>query len=72
MQRYKSEQEYYRTLLIAMPDSALKEKQEVLDKYRQALYPYVQRAEGTTQQRIKAVLDRAYAQGPILIGGQYE
>jgi len=67
VQRYRSEQDYYRTILIATPPTATKEKNEALDKYRQALYPYVVRTADNSRQRMQAIMEKAYLQGPIRI-----
>ena len=67
VQRYRSEQEYYRTILIATPDSATDQKNEALDNYRQALYPYVVRTATNQHKRMQDIMDKAYRQGPIMI-----
>ena len=65
IQRYRQEQDYYK--LLASLSGGAKEKQEAFEKYRQAMFPYIQRGAYNEKNRIKDILDRAFLQGPLFI-----
>lgn len=66
VQRYRQEQDYY-SLLAQLYPSGGKEKQNAFDKYRQAAFPYVEKGAEDHQNRIRAILDKAYLQGAMVI-----
>lgn len=65
VQGYRQGQAYYGGLLAAAenPDS----KKKLFDEYRAAMFPYAAKALRDQQSKMKAVLDRAFDRGPILI-----
>ena len=67
MLRYRHEQEFYRTLLIATPPQFTKERGEAFDKYRAATFPHVVRHAVDTESTAKKILNDAVMRGPIVI-----
>lgn len=65
VQRYRAEQEYYRTVAALYEDGD--KRQEAFTEYRNALFPYIVRSSNTEMEQVRAILDDAYAQGPIVI-----
>ena len=64
--RYKQEQHFYQVLAGLHPEGS-SEKQESFDSFRHALFPYIERVAVDDKDRTNAILDRAFAMGPISV-----
>ncbi len=66
VQRYRWEQEYYKTcVLAAAGDKGA--QQEFLGEYRSALLPFLTDLKKQVEGQMKTAMDNAFAQGPIRI-----
>lgn len=63
--RYRQEQEFYGLLTGLHTDTKM--KQECFEKYKRAKFPYVLKTAVDERDRTKAVLERAFAAGPIMV-----
>lgn len=68
--RYRQQQRFHETLLSTVdPSEASQRKyyEEVLEGYRQAMFPYVHRTRETERERTRKALEEAFRRGPIII-----
>lgn len=70
VQKYRADQQYYRTL--AQLSEGTKQREEAFNSFRGAMFPYVQRTDDNWRSRMKAMLDKFYMQGPIRIKAENE
>jgi hypothetical protein len=66
VQRYRREQKYY-LALAELHAPASKERQEMFEKYRSAMFPYVIRTAVQHRDRTREILDEAFRSGPIVL-----
>ena len=66
MQRYRTEQTFYFNLAQLQPEGS-KEREEAFNDFRKKLFPHIIRSDISERDRIREILERAYAQGPILV-----
>lgn len=68
--RYRQRQKFYETMLLTADTSNPAHKQfyeDSLNSYREAMFPYISKVESDEKERTKKFLDKAFADGPILI-----
>lgn len=68
--RYRQRQKFYETMLTTVDTSNPDHKkfyEESLEKYKEALFPYINKTAADENQRIRQILDSAFLNGPILI-----
>lgn len=66
VQRYRWEQEYYKTCVLAAAGDK-SAQQEFLGEYRSALLPFLTDIKKQVEGRMQTAMTRAFAQGPIRI-----
>lgn len=66
VQQSRREQDLLRTMLL-VPTVEPKQRAELLEAYKHALAPYLAAEQGRLVDRMKAMSDNAFRQGPIYI-----
>lgn len=65
VQKYRADQKYF--LAAATLSEGAAQKDDMFNRFRSALFPYVEKTDEDWRSRMKAMLDRFYMQGPIAI-----
>ena len=66
VQKYKQEQDFYKTLSELHPEGS-KERQDAFDSFRHALFPYIEHVAKNEESRTQSILERAFRFGPIRV-----